>query len=710
VENLCAVAQKVGASEGLFSFADNCTLALRLGSQALKQPFVLDGLNSLLVRQKQSLLTLKGANFHLIGQVYLKQNNYTQALASYRQALPILAKVGSPAKGATLGDMGIIYLLQGQYDLALASSQQAVKISRAFNHRINEEDALYYLAVVYWAQGNVRSALDTLMQKSQVENENLANNLTIGSEEQKRIFVEGKSKSVNMNVGFHLQSAPQNSEAAKLALTTVLQRKGRILDAVSDNVRRLRQNLQPEDRQLFDNLNTFRAALVNLLYDKQNTLSEKEFKTQVVSLKTKINKLEDRLAQRSTEFRGESQPVKIEAVQTLIPTDAALVEFIRYSPFNPKANNISQSWGIPRYAAVILIPKSNPKWIDLGTATEIDRNIQTFREYLQDGSSTDNRQRNQIARTLDQQLMQPIRQYLGDTKHLLLSPDSALNLIPFEALKDENDKYLIERYAFSYLTSGRDLIRFPDSPPSRQVAVVFSEINYDRATQVTQQTPTKTAQARSIDLASTNFSPLQTLGETQQIQAVYKDALVFRDRDATKTALQQIKAPLILHLATHGFFIPAQNTGKLSQQLDNPLTRSGIILAGANRDPKSKEQSGDGILTGLEAAGLDLYGTQLVVLSACETGLGDISAGEGIYGLRRALVMAGSQTQVLSLWKVKNDATTELMKNFYQNLQAGKGRHQALREAQLKLLNSPNYTNPHYWAAFIPSGNWAPLP
>jgi CHAT domain-containing protein len=288
-----------------------------------------------------------------------------------------------------------------------------------------------------------------------------------------------------------------------------------------------------------------------------------------------------------------------------------------------------------------------------------------------------NRKRNQIARTLDTQITQPIRQHLGNANHLLLSPDAALNLIPFEALKDEDNKYLIERYTFSYLISGRDLTHFPNSPPSRQSPIIFSEINYDR---------------------STNYSPLATAAETNTIQRIFPNAELKRDREATKTALQKIQAPQILHLATHGFFKPAPSNPENPKQFDNPLTRSGIILAGTDQ------------LTGLEASPLDLYGTQLVVLSACETGLGDISAGEGIYGLRRALVIAGSQSQVLSLWKVGDAATVELMKIFYANLKAGMGRHEALRNSQLQLLRHSNYQNPHNWATFIPSGNWEPLP
>ncbi len=300
-------------------------------------------------------------------------------MAYYQQARPILHQAGSSIEGATLSDMGVIYLLQGRYDQALAFSQQAVEISRGFNHRINEEDALYYLAIAYWAQKNIPSALETLNQKAQVENENLVNNLAIGSEERKRAYLAGKSRSIDITIGFHLQAAPQNPEAARLALTTILQRKGRILDAVSDNVQRLRQNLQPEDQKLLDDLNTSRAALVNLFYDEQNRLSAEEFKTQVATLKTKIDELEDALAQRSSEFRAEVQPVTIEAVQALIPADAALVEFVQYTPFNPKASGTSSSWRTPRYAAAVLRSQGEPKWVDLGDAATINQSVTALR-------------------------------------------------------------------------------------------------------------------------------------------------------------------------------------------------------------------------------------------------------------------------------------------------------------------------------------------
>ncbi|MDH3212245.1 MAG: CHAT domain-containing protein, partial [Myxococcales bacterium] len=139
---------------------------------------------------------------------------------------------------------------------------------------------------------------------------------------------------------------------------------------------------------------------------------------------------------------------------------------------------------------------------------------------------------------------------------------------------------------------------------------------------------------------------------------------------------------------------------------ENPLLRSGLAFAGANRLQGGGE---DGILTALEMAGLDLWGTKLVVLSACETGLGDVAVGEGVYGLRRALVIAGAESQLASLWKVDDMATQEMMTAYYRRLARGEGRGEALRQTQLELLQSSRWSHPYYWASFIPIGAWGPL-
>jgi CHAT domain-containing protein len=180
-----------------------------------------------------------------------------------------------------------------------------------------------------------------------------------------------------------------------------------------------------------------------------------------------------------------------------------------------------------------------------------------------------------------------------------------------------------------------------------------------------------------------------------------------------------LHGPRILHVATHGFFLNDQQMAVVVKPMgfdpetfspslgENPLLRSGLALSGANL--RQSGTSDDGILTAAEAAQLDLLGTELVVLSACETGVGTVQTGEGVYGLRRALVLAGAQAQLASLWKVADGPTQELIVDYYQRLLKGEGRSAALRATQKAMLANPDRQHPYYWAAFIPIGNWTPL-
>jgi CHAT domain-containing protein len=171
---------------------------------------------------------------------------------------------------------------------------------------------------------------------------------------------------------------------------------------------------------------------------------------------------------------------------------------------------------------------------------------------------------------------------------------------------------------------------------------------------------------------------------------------VLTGKDATETAAKRIGGPRILHIATHGFFL--EDTAAESE---DPMLRSGLVFAGVNALGSGED---DGVLTALEAAGLDLRGTRLVVLSACETGLGEVKNGEGVFGLRRAFVVAGAETLLMSLWQVADEATKDLMVAYYTRLARGEPRAEALRQAQLGMLKDPSTARPFFWAAFISSG------
>ena len=418
-------------------------------------------------------------------------------------------------------------------------------------------------------------------------------------------------------------------------------------------------------------------------------------------------------------------------MQQQIPTDVALVELIRYQPHPSKAQ---PKPGGPRYAAYVLQRQGDPKWVDLGDATNLDQTVERFRQALKSQAGSIK----QVARELDEQLMRPIRPLLGNAKHLLLSPDSQLNLVPFAALVDENDRYLVETYNLTYLTSGRDLLKLQRSSPSRQGPLLVANANFDRPGQTAVQTASQRsdeATSRAADFTRLQFDALPgTAKEAAAIAPLLPQATLLTAEQATETAIKQVQGPSILHIATHGFFLedvplvaaadyglddfsrnlrivgirprPGAPKNTKTGTPENPLLRSGLALAGAN--PR-KSGSDDGLLTALEATGLNLYGTQLVVLSACDTGLGDVANGEGVYGLRRAFVMAGAESQLISLWKVSDAGTAALMTDYYQRLLKKQGRSDALRQTQLAFLRSDQYQHPYYWAAFITSGDWRPL-
>jgi CHAT domain-containing protein len=202
------------------------------------------------------------------------------------------------------------------------------------------------------------------------------------------------------------------------------------------------------------------------------------------------------------------------------------------------------------------------------------------------------------------------------------------------------------------------------------------------------------------------FAPLaNTAAEANAIKRFLPDALVLTGPRATKAAVARLDAPRLLHIASHGFFLK-DGAAVSGAPIENPLLRSGIALAGANL---GHDIRGDGILTALEASGLNLVGTRLVTLSACDTGVGEVRNGEGVYGLRRAFVLAGTESLVMSLWPLSDYIARATMVSYYAGLHNGLGRGEALRQAKLSMIKRKGRQHPYYWASFIQSGDWSSL-
>jgi CHAT domain-containing protein len=540
--------------------------------------------------------------------------------------------------------------------------------------------------------------------------------LTFGSENQRQEHMRLALNGYVQTLSLHTRKAPTDPAALRMAFESVLRLKGRVLDVMSAQIEALRRRAAPDDLALLNKLSEALTELAGRELSRSDSASSHSDSEDRKAIERRIADLQDRIARKSRSSFGVSELESLDAVRAAVPPDCALVEYARFLEYDFASSPWRRRYGPERYVVYVLTKDGGPAWADLGEAATVDASVERFRAALSDPTRRDVRR---LGRELDRLVGEPVRKLVGGRQHLLVAPDGALNLVPFESLVDERGRYLVETRELTYLTSGRDLLRMRVKSVPRQHALVLANPDYGdislASNEAARDIAMKNAESTvgSVDFGSVAFPPLANTGaEAQALGALLPKSTVLTDEAATEAVLKKATAPSILHIATHGFFLPdlevrrrlSDDGGRV--KVENPLLRSGLALAGANARKSGED---DGILTAAEVAGLDLWGTKLVVLSACETGVGEVRNGDGVYGLRRALVLAGSESQMMSLWRVSDRATRDLMVAYYRGLLAGQGRTAALRRVQLRMLRRPATRHPFYWAGFIQSGAWTPL-
>jgi CHAT domain-containing protein/Tfp pilus assembly protein PilF len=672
-----------------------------------------------------------------LANLYFYKGDYEKAEQLYRRALIMKEKVlglEHRSVSTALNNLAKIYVNKGDY----AKAESLYLRSLAILEKVIGPEHPYFilslddLAMLYAAKGDLAQAVTVQSRANSASERKLELNLGAGSERQKLAYLAIFSKETHFTLSLHSQALPQDPQALDLAFTTLLRRKGRGLEAMADTIGALRSRAAPEDQALFDQLAESRSQLALFMLKESGTDKPETYRARLKSLEDNVEELESALSARRPDFRAQAQPVTLNAVQSALPAGSVLVEFAIYTPQDPRNDKNKLP---PRYLAYLLAAQGQPKWTDLGEAAPIDRAITSWRKALRDPRRTDVKQ---LARAMDEKVMRPVlalaQSGFGDPRRLLIAPDGLLNLVPFAALVDRQGRYLVERYSISYLMSGRDLLRSPVRSPNNQDTVIVADPDYGAAENAIASSSRDVGLPSGLpesvgsksNIAKVYFPPLKgTAGEAQAIKTILPQATVFTREQATEAALKELHSPDILHVATHGFFLRDQEirlvgardlildteqaVGPSNQPIENPLLRSGLALAGVNQRLGRADQGDDGVLTALEAAGLDLWGTKLVVLSACDTGVGEVKNGEGVFGLRRALSLAGSETQVMSLWPVSDLGARDLMTEYYKGLRRGDGRGDGLRRVQLEMLKGKGRRHPFYWASFIQSGEWANL-
>lgn len=411
--------------------------------------------------------------------------------------------------------------------------------------------------------------------------------------------------------------------------------------------------------------------------------------------------------------------IYVDRVMDALPAHATLIEYIKYYERVEDVDAVKDISDVERYAALVLDAAKKPRIIDIGKAKEIHSLITTYRREVEAFPKLPAVQRKnahyrfqEIATSLYSKLVAPLQLDVSLHGPLLFSLDDQLFLIPFETLITQAGAYLIDLYEISYLGTGRDLLRSQVVTQPGEM-FIFAGADFDGMTHTDAPNTKRRSRGRKSEgiVHRSALFPFEALPgtymEATQIETLFEPEAtqVFLGAQATEKHLLSLQNPWRLHIATHGFFLPENpilNQDSTLMAYNNPLYRSGLALAGANTYMNQADPEGyDGIVTGFELKGMDLRNTDMVVLSACETGLGELVTGEGVFGLQRSFQLAGAQTVVMSLWNVEDQATQALMVKFYEGLKSSDGKTTALRRAALQLKENPTYAHPYYWGAFV---------
>lgn len=666
-----------------------------------------------------------------LAELYRTTREHDKAEPLFQRALAIREKaLGSnhPGTAISLNDLALLYQDTGSYDKALPLFQRAVTIQEKALGKTHPDltKSLINLAWLYWASNQAGTAQPLLERALGIEETNLSRLLLSGSLAQRRQYLQ----TLDMDALISFSLAVSTSTAQILGTTAVLQRKGRALDASADSLAVLRRHLGKAEQPLLEKLAKLTVQRSSLSLAGPGKQPVEAFRKWLTELGRQQEQLEVQLSARSAMFRTTARPVTLQQVQQAMAAEDVLIEWIRYRLFKPEGVG-KDRWGESRYAASVIRRAGTPVIVDLGEAAGIEQAVADLQQQLRHSSGNPD----ESARALYQRLFGPLYGpvfSLGLPKRLLLSPDAVLNLIPFAALVDGEGHYLGQHIELGYLTSGRDLIRLsaPAAGRDGSAMMVIASPDYGEAKAAGGDSDRSPGSNRSMDFdrSGMHFGALPgTAGEAKLLKQLFHldESRVLTEKAATEERFKQLHGPRVLHVATHGFFLKDQaqpfpgsrgevQGPRLSGVVaaagpvgENTLLRSGLALEGANNRISAGDE--DGILTAAEMTGLDLQGTQLVTLSACETGAGDVAQGDGVYGLRRALVLAGARSQLVSLWKVDDKATWKLMDEYYRRLAGGEGRAQALRSAQGVLQSAPATAHPFYWAAFVAIGDWHPV-
>lgn len=666
-----------------------------------------------------------------LANLYSIMGEYEKSEHLHLEANAIFEKVlgkEHPRYASSLGNLANLYVEMGRYEKAELLYLQAKVIWQKVRGKEHPDYAtsLDNLAVLYLKMGLFKEPVELYKELAPLNQSLLLKSSSHLSESELNNYAETFSLNQDQLLSFTGIAPTQTVCLPPLAYSNTLFYKGFLLNT-ANQVKRLAL-ADSVSTEKYYTLKGYRRRLAaqyaQPIADRDSIL--------ITDLEEKANTLEKELVRTVAGYGEAMRQVRWQEVQQQLKKSEAAIEFVHYRYYNQKARATDSIM----YAALVLLPSDTaPHFIPLCEARQLEAVINQAKQgtalSYQDIYFAHTGGKASLYKTL----WAPLEPYLKDVTTIYYAPAGLLHRLNLTAIQPTLRETLGDRLHLVELGSTRSLVVPAGYQAAANDAALFGGIRYEmdsaKIVQANIDLDTDLATRGSSGFVFTDstlrggdwkYLPATEKEITTTDQILQKHGFqtsVRHDYAATEEALLSIgqgkTSPRVLHIATHGFFFPdPKDTLKSRQRLsgeepvfkisDNPMIRSGLLLAGANHAWKTgkplRPGMEDGILTAYEISQMNLRNTELVVLSACETGLGQIEGNEGVYGLQRAFKIAGAKYLLMSLWQVPDKATQELMQAFYENwLDGGKSIPDAFREAQVKMR--AKYPNPFYWAGFV---------
>ncbi|MEZ5359727.1 MAG: tetratricopeptide repeat protein [Candidatus Zixiibacteriota bacterium] len=641
-------------------------------------------------------------NLNAIGQIRMKEGNYSAAESLFVKSLGLMENAYGMDNGANCKTLELIAksrMCQKDFDGAFSCAMRA--------HRLRHNDLM--------------DGIDILTEKDALK------------------YSQYLRTNFGLIMSCYFDWNTLNDTLTDKVAQTVFGMKGLITEI---SYQRQARALQTTDSTAL--------RLRNTLLQKKHNLAElfvtgpggdvDQFKADADSLRQSIKKVELSLANIGVNVTVNTRltPPNTSDILAGLPKGAILIEYMQYDVIIPEADSIAS-----RYLAVVAAKGRKPKIVNIGDADKINEVLGEYRRhmyrianYQAEAFPDDQFEFDQLNEDFYSRIWKPVEPFIGGASILIIAPDGMLNTLAFETIKGNDDAYLIEHYPIHYVSSGRDIPRFNlQSETGGEGLIAFADPDFDRddssnCGQLTNESFINVDSSRSkrggfrFNCMGIEDIHLDRLPGTRQEVLSLSASLngnghlgvtTYFDGCASEGRLKS-EAPghRFVHIATHGYYFEntclLETENNIGYSGENPLLLSGLFLAGANSIGSENMDTGsdDGVLTAMEVSGMDLRGVELVVLSGCETGLGEIETGEGVYGLRRAFQLAGARIVISSLWPVNDMTTADILGRLYDddNDFVFNKLQKVILSRISQLKNQGKVTHPYNWAGFIATGQW----